>query len=326
MPSERPLVSMIICTFNRNLETIKRLVDSIRIQDYPINRIELILVDQSTNPDIHSSNRKLCMDDGIRYEEYPSSPSLTSSRNHGIRLSKGDIILFLDDDVELIGKEYLNRIVGVFENDPKVVGVSGFGYYSDDKTEKGNASLRTRKKINHFLFTLDPRNNHIVTGYFYNISFYQKPAQLTEVDWLFGFNMAYRRQLFDKIQFDENLKKYSLREDVDFSYRAKSFGKICISPDACVWHFEDAGGRIDIRKRIIMELVYWAYLYWKDIRDPHTYVVVPVSLFILLRCLKMALFVGSFSDVVWTLGFYPQFLSSMDKIKRQDISGFNKLI
>ena len=55
---------------------------------------------------------------------------------------------------------------------------------------------------------------------------------VTEVDWLSGCSMSFRRAVFEMFSFNEELTGYGLGEDVEFSYRVHQRGRLLVTPDA----------------------------------------------------------------------------------------------
>jgi GT2 family glycosyltransferase len=52
-----------------------------------------------------------------------------------------------------------------------------------------------------------------------------------------GWFMSYRREVFDKVRFDENLSGYAWKEDIDFSYRVVQEGYVLVqTPRARIDH------------------------------------------------------------------------------------------
>jgi hypothetical protein len=94
-----PLVSVIIPTYNR-AHLIERAIQSVLLQEY--SPLEIIVVDDgSTDNTTDLIARKYPQVSYVKQTN--SGPS--AARNHGIRLSSGDIIMFLDsDDAWLPGK------------------------------------------------------------------------------------------------------------------------------------------------------------------------------------------------------------------------------
>jgi len=90
-------ISAIICTHNR-AEYLKRAIESLLSQSISEVRYEIIVVDNRS-----TDNTKKVVD-GFLYEApnvayyYEPSLGLSKARNRGLKESKSDIILFIDDD------------------------------------------------------------------------------------------------------------------------------------------------------------------------------------------------------------------------------------
>lgn len=94
MQVNNPLVSVIIPTYNRP-DFLKKTIQSIISQDYQY--IEIIIV--SNGYSIENKNVAASFSDPkIFYVEQENSGGPASPRNHGIKLSKGELIAFCDDD------------------------------------------------------------------------------------------------------------------------------------------------------------------------------------------------------------------------------------
>ena len=90
--------SVIIPTYNRP-EDLKNCIRSILNQS--VKPDEVIVIDDGNLPEFPLL--KECKDTGIHCIFHKKNiPGLTASRNAGVKLSTGDIIFFLDDDVELL--------------------------------------------------------------------------------------------------------------------------------------------------------------------------------------------------------------------------------
>lgn len=94
--TERPLVSVVMPTFNR-ARLLARALRSALNQTH--GNLEIIVVDDASHdstPDIV----KAIQDDRIRYIRHDSNRGGSAARNTGIRAARGDYIAFLDDDDE----------------------------------------------------------------------------------------------------------------------------------------------------------------------------------------------------------------------------------
>ena len=94
--TEKPLVSVIIPTYNR-AGMLSRAIRSIQCQTYP--HLEIIVVDDGSTDDAAAVVESLG-DQRIRYVRHEINQGVSAARNTGIRLATGEIIGFLDDDVE----------------------------------------------------------------------------------------------------------------------------------------------------------------------------------------------------------------------------------
>lgn len=122
--------SIIIPTFNRDdyLEkSCKAISDQIRKKQ----GVEVIVVDDGSEERIACRNREITGRNGFTYI-YQENRGVTSARNTGIDRSKGEWIIFLDDDV-LIGDNWFNRITDSLSRlSETVVGVEGMVEGSGD--------------------------------------------------------------------------------------------------------------------------------------------------------------------------------------------------
>lgn len=222
-------VSVVIGTRHRP-ESLERCLNSLVAQTIPPD--EVIIVDDGAL-DVASA---LCVLDraGVRaiYENKSHNPGLTKSRNLGIRRSSGDVVVFLDDDVELVPR-YLEALVRGYESHPAAGGVAG---------RLIDPPLPWHKRALLRLFMLDSSREGAVLANGVGI-LVRSITEATRVDWFSGCNMSYRRQVFDQFMFDECFAGNGWGDDRDFSYRvSRAYPLICV-PDAEVRHHEEPKGR-----------------------------------------------------------------------------------
>lgn len=90
------LISIIIPTFNRGQE-IKRAIKSVLAQSH--QTWELVIIDDGSSDDTESVVRQfLC--EKVKYF-YQANDGVSSARNYGASLARGDYLIFLDSDDEL---------------------------------------------------------------------------------------------------------------------------------------------------------------------------------------------------------------------------------
>lgn len=125
-PVSGPLVSIIICTYNR-----KRLVDqaiaSALAQTWPR---EVIVVDDGSTD---GTAMRLAGREGIRFFRQPENAGKSSALNRGLAEATGDAVLVLDDDDLLLPGALHVLASGLFAN-PKLVAVFSDTIYFDGET------------------------------------------------------------------------------------------------------------------------------------------------------------------------------------------------
>ena len=114
-----PLVSVVILYYKRR-EIIEQTLRSVVCQDYA-NR-EIVLVDNHSEDDLRTLTEQLAPE--IRLIEMPENLGACGGRNAGIRAAKGDIIVFIDDDVCFASSSEISKIVDAFERRPDMHGLA----------------------------------------------------------------------------------------------------------------------------------------------------------------------------------------------------------
>ena len=96
------LISVIIPTYKRNPNMVKRAIQSVLNQSY--QTIELIVVDDSPDDfDGRPAVEEMILslnDNRVKYIQHPKNMGACAARNTGIKNSKGEYLAFLDDDDE----------------------------------------------------------------------------------------------------------------------------------------------------------------------------------------------------------------------------------
>jgi len=121
-----PRVSVVIPTYNR-AAMVCEAIDSVLVQTYP--DFEVIVVDDGSTDGTEQVLRERYGDDRVRYF-YQENQGRAVARNRGVRMSKGEYLLFLDSDDWLL-PHALEVQVGFLDRRPEVDVVYGDGYYCD---------------------------------------------------------------------------------------------------------------------------------------------------------------------------------------------------
>jgi len=255
-------LSVIICTRNR-FDDFKNTVSSLAKQ----NRLpdEFIIVDSSDVLQIEEYLNSIKLLFPTRY--FHTQPGLTLQRNHGVRESTGDLIYFFDDDVDL-DANYIAEVEKIVANDAKhEIGTVGGRIVNTLEKQPVTFRLWSDRKIFDlisFIFGL----GNFGSGRFRHSGMPTHPHASKKsgyIECLSGCCMAFRREVFKKILFDENLPNYGLMEDVDISKRTLDLGyKIYYETSAALVHNESPKNRLNLYHWAEMTVVNYAYLFHKN--------------------------------------------------------------
>lgn len=215
-------VSVVIATKDRG-PVISKTLESLLMLEYSEGQYEIVLVDNCSTPE----NRQYLLDyqkafpDKIRYVR-EERIGLSNARNCGIHNSKGEIIIFTDDDV-VAPVYWLKNLVKLFEEDPEIYAAGG-------------------KVVAQFI---TPPPDWIDKRFSMYLSSFDKGNQLMDLkynDYPRGVNMAFRREAFDECGYfldcfgrkGDSLMSY---EEIELCFRIEKAGhRIVYAPDAEVYH------------------------------------------------------------------------------------------
>lgn len=120
---KRPFVTFIIPTLNAQ-RYLEKCLKSIRKQDYPKSKYEIFVVDGgSTDGTLSLAKKykaKVLQNRAVDQE---------SGKSIGIQKSKGEIIVLMDSDNEIIKKDWLQKMILPIIEDPELFGVESY-YFS----------------------------------------------------------------------------------------------------------------------------------------------------------------------------------------------------
>lgn len=119
----RPAVSVVLCTHNR-ADLLRDALEGALDQDLAPERYEVVVVDNDSTDDTPEVVRRAAAAAAVRVTRAPeSSRGLSFARNRGIAESRGEVIVFADDDV-LVGRGWLAALAAPFD-DPEVMAAGG---------------------------------------------------------------------------------------------------------------------------------------------------------------------------------------------------------
>lgn len=225
-----PLVSIVIPSAGRDatirgerLDLLVNCVKSLRTRtDY--TNYEIIVVD---NDDLRSTTRQFIETQACRLVHFREPFNVARKMNLGARESRGELLLFLNDDIEVINPDWLRRMIPLVQRDG--VGIVGAKLLFEDGT------------LQHVGVAFDDEGlpDHVLRGYpgdyaghYFSVAGNRNFLAVT------GACMLTRKSLFESLDgFDETLAiNYN---DIDYCLKAHQTGyRAVYTPHARLYHFE----------------------------------------------------------------------------------------
>jgi glycosyltransferase involved in cell wall biosynthesis len=117
MNKEKGLISVIIPSYNY-ARFISETIESLQLQTY--KNWEAIVIDDCSSDDTESIVKILMSKEPrLFYEKHIVNKGLPATRNTGLKIAKGEFVLFLDAD-DIISPEKLNLHIKHFNNNPNI--------------------------------------------------------------------------------------------------------------------------------------------------------------------------------------------------------------
>lgn len=211
-------VSVVISTFStERLEYVSRCIESIGRQS--VRPIEVILVVDPDQELIDFYEERLPQDTKIIAS---GLAGLSNARNTGIRVARGSVLAFIDDDA-IADVDWLKELIANYE-EPEVIGVGGLAL-----------PVWAAGRPAWFPEELD---------WIVGCSYMGLPHTNASIRSPLGCNMSFRNEVFRTVgYFDSNLgrigRKLRAGEEAEFCLRALSGiprSKIVFAPSAIVYH------------------------------------------------------------------------------------------
>ena len=120
-----PLISVVICTYNR-YEVLKKAVKSLTQQTLDDDKFEVLIIDNT--PDAETGEGATVKKDFESIENltyvFEKTPGLSNARNVGFKLAKSPYISYLDDDA-IASQVWVEEVLNAFETFDNVGVVGG---------------------------------------------------------------------------------------------------------------------------------------------------------------------------------------------------------
>ncbi|MES9833963.1 MAG: glycosyltransferase [Candidatus Thiodiazotropha sp. DIVDIV] len=229
VPENRPLVSIIIPTRNGEV-LLRQCIDSIHDRtDY--KNYEIVVVDnQSDDPQTLEYLSQLDKADGVNVLRYDHPFNFSAINNFAVKESKGELLCFMNDDIEVIASGWLDEMVSQGSR-PEIGAVGARLWYPDGRLQHGGVVLGLGGVAGHAMKYSYEDNR----GYMGRSVLVQNFTAVTAAC------MLVRRRVFDEVGgFDESNLAVAFN-DVDICIRIYEQGYNNLwSPYAEFYHHESA--------------------------------------------------------------------------------------
>ncbi|QJR16531.1 glycosyltransferase family 2 protein [Usitatibacter palustris] len=227
LPDPAPLVS-IICPTRNGVKLVRMCVESVRAKTtYP--NYEFLLVDNGSDDDDAIEYFQSLADQGkVRILKDPRPFNFSRINNDSARAAKGDVLVFLNNDIEVISPDWLTELVSHAVR-PGIGAVGAKLWYPNDTIQ--HAGLILVAGLAAHAHHGKARGDH---GYFSRASLTQALSGVT------GACLCVTRKVFDEVGgFDEALAVAF--NDVDLCLKIQAAGyRNIYTPFAELYHHESA--------------------------------------------------------------------------------------
>jgi GT2 family glycosyltransferase len=197
--------------------------------------LQIVVIDQS--------DKKYDLPDmpGLIHIYDPRVSGSAAARNVALDLVLAEIVLFLDDDVELLPHCLHALAVATSKHQDAV----GFQCAIEGPSE-GLSWAKIHASIFH-------------RGFFNSARVGRRDGE--ELRRLAGCAAAVRASLCDHIRFNESLVGYSFGEDWEYSYRARRYGRLLLVPEARLIHHVSPVNRLKLEQVFVDRWENFLYFY-----------------------------------------------------------------
>ncbi|WP_193164019.1 glycosyltransferase family 2 protein [Microbulbifer hainanensis] len=253
--SRSALVSIIIPTKDR-VDLLSQCVDSI-CNKTTYKNYEIIVVDNnSENPESFTYFNYLKQKPNISVISCPGEFNFSAINNRAVEISKGELIAFVNNDIEVISGQWLEIMISHALR-PEIGCVGAKLYYPDDTVQHGGVLIGIGGVAGHAHKNFGRRE----TGYMNRLTTTQNYSAVT------GACLVVRKDIFESVGgFDETNLKVAFN-DVDLCLKVQKLGfRNLWTPYAELYHHESVSRGDDrkgaAKKRYMREIEYMKKV-WK---------------------------------------------------------------
>lgn len=221
-----PKISIIIPNkdYVSTLETCLKSIEKSTYKNYEI----IVVENNSTEPETFEYYKKIDGKNKIKVVYYPEKEfNYSAIINFGVRNATGEYIVQLNNDIEVMTKDWLEEMLMFAQRDD--VGAVGVELYYPDKTIQHAGIIIGIGGVAGHVFRNVPMNTH---GYFSKDSTIQNLSAVTAAC------IMTKKSIYEEVGYMDEGFKVAFN-DVDFCLKIRETGKLIVyNPFAKLWHYE----------------------------------------------------------------------------------------
>lgn len=247
MKANNPVVSIILLSYNGE-KYIKGCLDSVLGQTY--SNLEVLVIDNGSTDTTKDFLKNISGRPNLKIIFNKQNAGFAKGHNQGIKESKGDFVLCLNQDV-FLDKDFICQAVKIFKKNNRIGAIQG--KLLRWNTADSNPAQAKDYQISHIIDTTGLvilKNRRIINRGQGQID----QGQFEKIEEIFGPDGAapvYRKEALEDVRvvsknksreeyFDEDFFAY--KEDVDLAWRLRLYGwKTFYQPQSIAWHARTAG-------------------------------------------------------------------------------------
>jgi len=241
--TELPKITVVIPTYNEE-KNIGRCLDAIVGQDYSKNRLEILVVDnRSTDNTVEIVESYARENPNLRLLFNDIAKDAEISKAIGLRVATGHLFLYLDADIEIVGKMWFSELVKPMINDPELAG--SFSRFLPKSTDAAIGRFLRYHPLELdpvFQFFCTEISDTIVSDKGQYLLCYMQPSKTPPI----GI-CAYRKNILLKVV--GNMQKF-MDIDVPVLLSKNGYNKFAYVPSCGIYHVNVRSLRDLIRKRL----------------------------------------------------------------------------
>lgn len=222
----QPLISIIIPNKDETA-TLRTCIESILTKtEWPAYEI-IVVENNSTTDEIWEYYREIEKDPRIRVVIWPDVFHYSAINNFGVDHSRGEYIVLLNNDTEVISPDWLEEMAGIVSR-PEVGIVGAHLFYPDGTVQHAGVVMKLAGCCGHVFYGAEAED----PGSYARAWLIQNYSAVTAAC------LMCRRSLWDELQ-GLSIDFQVAYNDVDFCLRARAAGYLVVyTPYAKVYHYE----------------------------------------------------------------------------------------